>query len=60
MHTRISCAVVYFFESFANTRDPPKATTCVASRKITCPTVLRFRSVPMLMQLSMIVPTPSM
>ena len=60
MHTRISCTVSYFFDNFANTSEPPKATTCVASSQITCPTVLRYRSVPILIQLSIIVPTPSM
>lgn len=50
---------IFFPRQFCKNRDPPKATTCVASRKTTCPTVFRFRSVPMLMQLSMIVPTPS-
>ena len=47
-------------DSRANTRANTQATTWVASSTITCPTVLSPRSVPMLMQLSMMVPTPSM
>ena len=60
MQIRISGTVACFLDRLAKTRDPIQATTWVASRKTTWPTVSSPRSVPMLMQLSMIVPTPSM
>ena len=52
--------VLYLLDSRANTRENTHATTWVARRTSTCPTVFSPRSVPMLMQLSMMVPTPSM
>ena len=52
--------MLWRWDSRANTRENTHATTWVARRTSTCPTVLSPKSVPMLMQLSMMVPTPSM
>ena len=43
----------------ANTNEPPKATTCVSNKNTTWPTVSKPKSVPRFIQLSIMVPTPS-
>ena len=60
MHTESKRMVLCLAESRAKMSANTQATTCVASSTTTWPIVSSPKSVPMLMQLSMMVPTPSM